>query len=144
MKKTKMLMLALVAAISSFIVGCNSTNPNQELTKKVMEVHDEVMPRMDEMHQLSMQLKAVVDSLKADTTNNYSGAIINCTEAAANIEHASEGMMNWMRNFNPAQGEQSDEEFKMYLETELVNISQVKDEMLRSIDEANKLLHEAH
>jgi hypothetical protein len=143
MKKIRILAVAAILS-TTFMVGCGGPNATQELSKKVMAVHDEVMPRMDEMHQLSMQLKAVVDSLKADTMQNHTGMIVNYTEAAANIEQASEGMMSWMRSYNPAQGEQSVEEYNAYLETELVNISQVKDAMLRSIDEANKLLHDAH
>jgi hypothetical protein len=105
---------------------------NQGLYDEVMKVHDEVMPKMDDIYKLKEQLKkqleatpALVDEKKTELQHTI-----------LELDSASEGMMVWMRNFNPIPDSLGEEKARQYLEEQKVKVNKVKEDMLQAIEEA--------
>lgn len=106
-------------------------NPNEELYGEVMSIHDEVMPKMDDLYKAKQALQKQLDTEELDSIQQE-----NVREKIARINSASEQMMVWMRQFNP-EGEREDS-VRVYLESELVKIQKVRDDILQAL-EANAL-----
>jgi hypothetical protein len=93
MKALKAILLSLVLVLA---VSCDK-KPSKEAQafnnafKDVMAVHDEVMPKMNEMGKLSTELKA-----KVDTTST--GKIYQ--KALDSLGSAHTIMMTWMEDFS--------------------------------------------
>lgn len=118
---------------SSQTVASDSLSAQEILYDEVMEIHDEVMPAMSDIMSLNRQLKIVGDS-----SARNSEAI---NQLSARLENASEGMMNWMRNFNPKLETATSEETLNYLEEEKQKIKLVKVEMEQAIEAAEEYLN---
>ena len=128
------------------LLGCNSkTNNgrdsqngtdsgNQVLYDEVMKVHDEVMPKMNDIYKLKEELKkdiANAPDLVEKKRKEIESAIVQ-------LDAASESMMDWMRNFNPLPDSLGEENARRYLEEQKVKVDKVKEEMLQAIEEAKK------
>ncbi len=113
----------------------NQEGSNQQLYDEVMSVHDEVMPRMDDLYKLKEQLKKQIASspeMAEDQKKKIESIIIQ-------LDSASEGMMVWMRNFDPLPDSLGEEKARTYLEEQKVKVTKVKEDMLKAIDEAQML-----
>jgi archaellum component FlaC len=105
---------------------------NQALYDEVMKVHDEVMPKMDNIYKLKGKLKEKIDNtpdLAADKKKEIEGIILR-------LDSASEGMMVWMRKFNPLPDSLGEEQAKEYLEGEMEKIKKVKEDVRKVLEEA--------
>ncbi len=102
-----------------------------------MAIHDEVMPKMGELRRTRKDLLLQADSLME--SNPDRAAML--TTVADEIGNANEGMMQWMRAYEP-EFEGTDEEIKQYLEDQKVAIQKVKDEMIESLKKGNDVLSE--
>lgn len=93
MKALKAILLSLILVLT---VSCDK-KPSQEAQafnkafKEVMAVHDEVMPKMNEMGKLSTELKAKVDTTAAGKTYQ---------KALDSLGNAHTAMMTWMEDFS--------------------------------------------
>ena len=107
---------------------------NQELYNKVMEIHDEVMPKMDDIRQFKSKLK---DSLEKTTTLTAAErAQINAL--LAKLDSAGDGMMIWMREFRPLPDSLGEEKAREYLENEMERVKRVKENINSALKEAGK------
>ena len=94
---TNFLKATLGFLVIVFTLNSCDQKPSKEaqefnsLIKEVLDVHDDVMPKMGEMGKLSGELKA-----KADTTE--AGKIYQ--KALDSLGNAHDAMMKWMENFN--------------------------------------------
>lgn len=94
MKIFKTCILTLLIAIN--FIGCDN-KPDKEAQafnktfKEVMAVHDKVMPKMNEMGQLSSELKAKIDTTETAATFQ---------KALDSLKNAHMTMMTWMENFS--------------------------------------------
>lgn len=109
-------------------------NPNQALYDEVMNVHDEVMPKMDDIYQLKRKLQ---DSI-ANSTDLVIEQKQKIEKRIAELDSASDAMMNWMHKFNPLPDSADQEEAREYLESEMEKIKKVRDAMLEAIDRAKQ------
>ena len=100
------------------LVSC--TSRLEKLETEVMELHDEVMPLMDSLYKIRMQLQ-----LKAETDSTR----VELTESINEIMTAEEAMMNWMRNYNPSFNGADDAESVLYFSDQKASIEQVADQM---------------
>ncbi|HEX6891387.1 MAG TPA: hypothetical protein VF141_11845 [Chryseolinea sp.] len=110
---------------------------NQALYDEVMKVHDEVMPKMDHMYQLKGQLKEKIDNtpgMADDKKKEIEGKILQ-------LDSASEGMMVWMRQFNPLPDSLGEEQAREYLEGEMEKIKKVRDDVRKALEEAEGAAH---
>jgi len=105
---------------------------NQALYDEVMKVHDEVMPKMNDIYKLKGQLKEKVDNAPtmADEKKKEIESIIS------RLDSASEGMMVWMRNFNPLPDSVGEEQAKEYLEGEMEKIKKVREDVRKALEDA--------
>ena len=104
------------------------TGPNQTLYNEVMEVHDEVMPKLNDLYKAktSLQTRLAMPGLGESEKEEINNKI-------ARIDSASEGMMVWMRQFNPPADSSEIEEARTYLEGELVKVKKVREDILEAL-----------
>lgn len=107
-------------------------NSNQSLYEKVMGVHDEVMPRMDEIHKLKRQLQETIKNSK-DLAEEKRKEL---EQKITLLDSASKAMMNWMHEFRPE--EFKGDSLRLYLEKEMERVTKVKDLMLDAIKKAGQ------
>ncbi len=108
--------------------------PNQALYDQVMDVHDEVMPRMDEI----MKLKRELQDKIANTPDMVLERKAQLEKMISNLDSASNAMMNWMHEFNPLPDSLDKEKAREYLESEMERIRKVKTLTLETIDKAKE------
>lgn len=133
--------LLLVLALAACDKGQNSTsepaetdNPNQVLYDQVMDVHDEVMPKMDEIMKLKRELQEQI----ANTPDMVIERKEQLEKMISNLDSASTAMMNWMHEFNPLPDTTEQEKAREYLEGEMERIRNVKTLMLETIEKARE------
>lgn len=109
---------------------------NKALYDEVMNVHNEVMPKMDDIFKMKEKLKnriATEQDMKEDQKKIIETTILK-------LDSAGEGMMVWMRQFNPPPDSTGEEAAKAYLEEEKVKVQKVKEDILQAIEDANGLM----
>ncbi|MCB0644092.1 MAG: hypothetical protein KDC44_20745 [Phaeodactylibacter sp.] len=110
---------------------------------EVIDIHNEVMPKMGAIHQTS---KALNDLVAMADSLSLSGA--DQEEIAAQLQAlqaADDAMMDWMNNFQQLerlQREKSHQEVMDYLNTEEIRIKEVKTAMESSIAKGQDLLQQ--
>jgi high-affinity Fe2+/Pb2+ permease len=107
-------------------------SPNDLLYEEVMKVHDEVMPKMNDIYKLKKEL-----SKKAETATAAEKKKLEETIAA--LDSASESMMTWMHEFNPTPDTTGvDATVRQYLESEKAKVEKVKADMLKALEKAQQ------
>ncbi|MEO8471949.1 MAG: hypothetical protein ABI477_07135 [Chryseolinea sp.] len=108
---------------------------NKPLYDEVMAVHDEIMPKLDDIYKLKESLKnkiADTPALANDKKQEIESTIVK-------LDSASEGMMDWMHKFSPLPDSTDETAAREYLEKEKVKIEKVKQNMLQALEKANAL-----
>ncbi|MEM9858166.1 MAG: hypothetical protein AAF843_12450 [Bacteroidota bacterium] len=151
----KRVQLSLLFSAILLIASCGGQNEKQQETEakadmpqeqqklqalydEVIEIHDEVMPKMDDIMKAKGKLQEQLDTLRESNPEDIKIAALENT--IGKLNKADEAMMNWMRNFKPQDDEKDSKKVLEYYKSERVKISEVKDEMLSAIDEANELI----
>ncbi|MFT4536091.1 MAG: formate dehydrogenase maturation protein FdhE [Saprospiraceae bacterium] len=111
-----------------------SCRDKSTLEKKVMNVHDEVMPKLGELNKDKKKLQTIL----ANSTDESVKTTLQ--EAITSLEKADEGMMDWMAEYKLPSDISSQE---VYLKNEMMRITKVKTDMLQSMSNA-KLLQEKY
>ena len=134
----KSFALLLIACIS-LDIGCSreskekqEDDPNKNLYNQVMDIHDEVMPNMDELYTLKRQLQKKIEN-SPDLVENKRQQL---ETTILLIDSASRGMMKWMNDFSPE--DYSSYELHDYLESEMKRVKQVKEAMLDALEKGRK------
>lgn len=138
-------LTALIIASVVLLAGCgkksadnrNSADqteksPNQELYEKVMDIHNEVMPKMDDLYKAKIKLS----SRLKETTELGENEKKVITAKIARLDSASESMMAWMRQFNPLPDSLGEEKAKAYLDKQLKEVTKVKENILEALADA--------
>lgn len=112
---------------------------NQVLKQEVIDIHDEVMPRMGELRSLKKSLLEKVEQLGAEDAEENAEEIKRLQVYADNLEDAFEGMFVWMRQFQ-SNYEGSEEEVYEYLLEQKVLVEKVNRDIKSSIENAKKEL----
>jgi hypothetical protein len=110
-------------------------DPNKALYDSVMNVHNQVMPRLDEMFKLSESLRdkiAKAPDMPAVKKQEIQAAIDS-------LDHANEGMMVWMRHFTPLTDTANRQAARDYLNAEMVKVERVKSDILSAIEKGKAL-----
>jgi hypothetical protein len=105
-------------------------NPNQVLYNQVMDVHDEVMPKMEDLYNLKKDLQEKI----ANTPGLVEEERKKLEERIIVIDSVSKLMMDWMHEFNPLPDSTDQEAARAYLESEMEKIKKVKDAMLETLE----------
>ena len=96
---------------------------NDALYDEVMKIHDEVMPKMNDLYKMKEALKKQL----TDTPNLTDDKRKELEAEIAKLEEASKSMMVWMREFNPPADSLGEEVVKQYLESQLEAVKKVKE-----------------
>ena len=107
---------------------------NQELYNEVMKIHDEVMPKMDDIHKLKMSIREKIE--KNPTLPKTER--IKLDAMYAKLDSANDGMMIWMREFRPLPDSVGEEKAKAYLESEMERVKKVRERMVSALEAAEK------
>lgn len=121
--------ILILIFIMSVLAACGNTAVKKDpLYKKVMAIHDEVMPKMSDIHTLKKKIK----KSKSSTTDE-------AMDLLKQLKDADEGMMSWMHQFKLPS---DDKATTSYLKNELTKVQKVADDINNSIAKAKKYLNE--
>ncbi|PWK27298.1 hypothetical protein LV89_01611 [Arcicella aurantiaca] len=124
----------LAISIITTLAACqkNGEDKQKVMIDEVMAIHDEVMPKMDDI----MTLKSSLDSaIKVSPDSAKAKQLYSALDSADNQ------MMDWMQAYNPDQVKgKSEEEVTKYYADEKAKISSVKELTNKSIEEAKGFL----
>lgn len=113
----------------------------QDLWDDLMTVHDEVMPKISNIHKLGRQLKNY-----SETTEGVSNLVKEQVAATVGLlDEADESMFSWMNNLRqlkPLQDTEKHEDIVIYLRAEQDRMDKVKKDMLISIEKGSMLVQE--
>jgi len=107
-------------------------SPNEALYNQAMEVHDEVMPKMEDIYQLKRNLQEQI----ANTPDMVVERKKLLEQIISNLDSANNAMMEWMHTFNPLPDSTDQEQAREYLESEIERVRKVKELMIESIEKA--------
>ncbi|MDR7129009.1 hypothetical protein J2X69_001344 [Algoriphagus sp. 4150] len=133
----------LFLIFTSFLLvnACGPAAPSEseKLRAEVIAVHDEVMPQMGQLKSLERKAVEKVEELQNQDPVD-SVAIEEHKALAYDLNLAYEGMFDWMHQYEPEDGELSDEELKTYLDGQMDLIAKVNKDVKGAIAKADKLL----
>ena len=143
----------MTLVIGALLSGCNQNKDNKELMdhennaeaadatdvsenqllyNEVMKIHDEVMPKMDDIHRRKQELKNRIANNPQMSENEK-----QLIEAKiVKLDSASEGMMVWMREFTPVSDSEGEEKAREYLENEMEKVKKVREDIHSALREA--------
>ncbi|MBX2956418.1 MAG: hypothetical protein KF846_09690 [Cyclobacteriaceae bacterium] len=136
MKKLLILFASLIILFTSCSPKKTEEDTNKVLYNQVMDIHDEVMPSMDELYKLKKQLTEKIEN-SPDLVEEKRQEI---EQTILLIDSASKGMMRWMREFKPE--EYKEVELTKYLESEMKRVQTVKETMQDALDKGRKTTQE--
>lgn len=110
----------------------------EQLKQQVMAVHDEMMPRMDELYSIK---KSIVTKLQtADSISNDSqNSKDTLREALRKVQAGEEAMMQWMRDYK-GHTIMDNDSLLLYLKEELPKVEQMKQTMLEGLEAGKEAL----
>lgn len=128
----------VLLAVTSGFTYWSCTNSNLQIQEKkweeIMVAHDEVMPQMATIEEISGKIRAAYDSTHPAAFNKI----------LQELTTAGDGMMTWMNELKPLnvlQKEGMDHNgIMVYLEGEKQKIEAVKNQMLSSISSGKTML----
>ena len=103
---------------------------NQALYDQVMDIHDEVMPKMNDLYKLKKQLQ---DSI-AKTPAMVEEAKKELELTIQQLDSASNSMMVWMRQFSPPTDSVSEEALREYLEAQLELVKKMREDVMEALE----------
>lgn len=122
--------------VALLMMSCSSKEKEiEKLQSETIAIHDEVMPKMDEIMKLKKSLKLEQDSVSEEESTAIQELIIS-------LEASDKAMMNWMRNYDPRMEGMSDDEKIAYLKKQKMSIQAVSEQMKSSISEAEEYLNQ--
>jgi hypothetical protein len=102
---------------------------NQALYDEVMDIHDEVMPKMNDLYKAKTALQTRLELPGVNESERH-----ELQQKIAEIDSASEGMMAWMRQFAPLSDSVGQDSARAYLEKELVKVKKVRQDILQALE----------
>jgi len=139
----RLLQIMTVIAFGTLLAACGDNaeqlQAQQETWEEMMEVHDEVMPKMGEISRLRRELTAKMEAL--DSTETEQIETIDAT--LAQLDGADIGMMDWMgdlQQLSTLRENNSHDEIMAYLEQEKEKVQKVKENMLSAIEAGKQML----
>lgn len=123
----KLIVKLMVIVLMGTMTYCGEKE--KSLYDQVMDIHDEVMPKMGDIYKMKKSLK---DSI-ANTTDMSGETKLKFEQKILQLDSAGNSMMVWMREFNPP--EPKDEKaFNKYMETELVKVKKMREEVMKALN----------
>lgn len=115
--------------------GSDSTDANKVLYDQVMDIHDEVMPQMEDIEALKRKLKDQI----AATPDMVEEERKKLEQRISNLDSVGQMMWDWMHQWQPVADSLDAESVREYLESEMEKIKRVREAMLGIIEEEKKM-----
>lgn len=117
----------------------NQKELNAARRAEVIAVHDEVMPKMGQLKSLEKKaLQRAEELTSADSL--HSAQAEEFRNLALELDQAYEAMFVWMRQYDAEDGDLRPEEVQVYLEEQMVSVTEVNRLMKEAIAKADSLL----
>jgi len=145
----RILVLLVVVVITACNNAANNNNAPKAKTQtdslmdQVMEGHNVAMAKISKLHQTKNQIQQVLDSiakLPTDAQKNLLRYKALLDSVSNRLTRADEAMDKWMNEFNMDSAANDVEKRSKYLESEKVKVSNVKDEIINSLQNADSLI----
>lgn len=107
-------------------------SPNRDLYDKVMDIHNEVMPKMDELYKAKVKLTTRLNETPAPPESEKQ----DIQKKIAQLDSANENMMVWMREFDPIPDSVGEEKARAYLENELKKVTEIREQVSQALASA--------
>ena len=135
-------LLAIILITAAIFAGCGEKKEDAQkaLLDKVIEVHDEVMPLMNDIMEYKKELNAKIDELANSAKEDKEAKIAELKKAVEDLENSHEGMLDWMRQFNSNFEGKVEEEVMSYLNDQMSKIESVGKETNAALKKAEELL----
>lgn len=142
-----MKVLYLTIFLPAFLLCCKqapstgdaSTIDAKELEAQVMTLHDEVMPKVNEISSLSAQLR----KLKASSPESADGrkeTPDGLDQVLESLKLSEQGMWEWMKAYSDAKATLTDDQVNPFMEKQLDILKKVDQDMTSSIEQAKTWL----
>lgn len=139
--KKKQYILFLALALQIFACGkkggehanheATTDDSNQILYNQIMDIHDEVMPKTENLYNISKQLKENLKDATTDAEKELLQAQIYYFDSVNTM------MMDWMHEFKPLPDTTNQEAARSYYETHLEKVKLVREAILTAVDKGN-------
>jgi transposase-like protein len=132
---------SLLYSLLVFFQACGPTQAdlNEEKRVEILALHDEVMPKLGQLKSLEkkalQQLSELRDQLDVD-----SDRVRSLEELAAELNRAYEEMFVWMRQYKVDEEGQTPEEVKIYLEEQILSVTEVNRDIKAALAKGDSLL----
>lgn len=133
-------------ALLLFLGACGGGSKEDkaaELETEVIEIHDLAMAKMGEVAYLVDTLSTILSHIEMSDSLPDSAFIAQLKTCIQDMETADEGMMNWMRNYNPPSEEMAVEDKLAYLKEEKKKVTEVQKQFETSIPAGRECLEQA-
>ena len=110
-------------------------NPNEALYNQVMDVHDEVMPKMEDLYSLKKELLEKIAKAPGIAPSRKK----EIEDIIAGLDSANKAMMDWMHDFKPLPSTADQENAREYLENEMESIKKVRDLTNETLEKAKAI-----
>lgn len=107
-------------------------SPTEALYNQVMDIHDEVMPKTEDLYNLSKQLKEKMTNTTTEEEKQDLQFRILYLDSVNNM------MMDWMHEFQPITDSTDEEVGRAYYETQLEKVKKVKEAILMAVEKETK------
>jgi hypothetical protein len=116
-----------------------SSSDPKVLEDQLMSIHDEVMPKLNDMQELSAQLRKI----KAQVPENSEGKIVppdGLDEVMDNLKLAEQGMWDWMKQYHDQRDSIPTDQLKPFLDHQMELLKSVQNGVNTSISKAQEWL----
>jgi regulator of replication initiation timing len=107
----------------------DTTDVNQVLYDQVMDIHDEVMPKMNDIEAFKKKLKDQI----AASPNLVPEERKKLERRISNLDSVGHMMMDWMHHFEPPADSLGAEAYREYMEAQMEKVKKVREAMLEII-----------
>lgn len=137
----KFIPFYLVFTLFIFVQSCGNkqVEENKSQREQVIEIHDEVMPKMGQLKSLEKVALQKAEELQNSDTQDQA-RVDELRKLASQLNLAYEGMFVWMRQYDTEDGEKTPEEVKVYLDEQLVLVSKVNEDIKAALARAEELI----
>ena len=134
----KKIVCSLILAFAFFSCA-NDKAKIESLEQEVLSLHDDVMAKMGELAKYEEALAKQI----ADTTAALDSlGRIELDSTRARVLRAHQGMLNWMRQYNPPEIDKNKEAAQAYFEEQKDKMTRLRDLTNQSIKEASEIIGE--
>lgn len=112
-----------------------SENALTALENSVMAIHDEVMPKMHDITNLSNELSSYKANLKENEVGKLE-APDGLDQVLGDLKIAEQGMWDWMKAYSDTKATLQENQLEAFYKKELVSITKVKEDMLSNMEKA--------